>query len=57
MKSSNSLLALLMAMTLIFGSCATAHNPNIPDANGTGPRKTGMSKTAKGGIIGAGGGA
>jgi outer membrane protein OmpA-like peptidoglycan-associated protein len=57
MKSSKSLMALFMAMTLFFGSCATTRNPNIPDANGTGPRKTGMSKTAKGGLIGAGSGA
>ena len=49
-----------MALTLLLGSCATTRNPNIPDAptgNGTGPRKTGMSKTAKGGLLGAGGGA
>lgn len=46
-----------MALTLLFSSCATQRNPNIPDANGTGPRKTGMSKTAKGGLIGAGAGA
>ncbi|SHI63161.1 Outer membrane protein OmpA [Hymenobacter daecheongensis DSM 21074] len=57
MKSPKSLLSLFMAMTLFFGSCATTRNPNIPDANGTGPRKTGMSKTAKGGLIGAGAGA
>lgn len=49
-----------MALLLLLGSCATTRNPNIPDAptgNGTGPRKTGMSKTAKGGLLGAGGGA
>lgn len=51
-----------MALTLLLGSCVTSQprNPNIPnapDANGTGPRKTGMSKTAKGGLLGAGGGA
>ena len=62
MKASNSLLSFFMALTLLLGSCATSQtrNPNIPDApdtNGTGPRKTGMSKTAKGGLIGAGGGA
>lgn len=57
MKSSKSLLSLCMALMLFLGSCATTHNPNIPDANGTGPRKTGMSKTAKGGLLGAGGGA
>ncbi|WP_240635350.1 OmpA family protein [Hymenobacter rigui] len=59
MTSRNSLLTLLMAFVLFVSSCATTRNPNIPEAdtNGTGPRKTGMSKTAKGGIIGAGGGA
>ena len=60
MKTPNSLLSFFMALTLLLGSCATTHNPNIPDAptgNGTGPRKTGMSKTAKGGLLGAGGGA
>ncbi|WBO83283.1 OmpA family protein [Hymenobacter yonginensis] len=62
MKAPNSLLSFFMAFTLLLGSCATSQprNPNIPDApdtNGTGPRKTGMSKTAKGGLIGAGGGA
>jgi outer membrane protein OmpA-like peptidoglycan-associated protein len=59
MKSRNSLLTLLMALVLLVSSCATTRNPNIPEANtnGTGPRKTGMSKTAKGGLLGAGGGA
>ncbi|MBR7949545.1 OmpA family protein [Microvirga sp. STR05] len=62
MKTPKSLLSLFMALTLLLGSCATSQtrNPNIPDAptgNGTGPRKTGMSSTAKGGLIGAGGGA
>ncbi|UOQ65443.1 OmpA family protein [Hymenobacter volaticus] len=60
MKTPKSLLSLFMALTLLLGSCATTRNPNIPDAptgNGTGPRKTGMSKTAKGGLLGAGGGA
>ena len=61
MTSRNSLFTLLMAFVLFMSSCATSQtrNPNIPEAdtNGTGPRKTGMSKTAKGGIIGAGGGA
>jgi outer membrane protein OmpA-like peptidoglycan-associated protein len=62
MKAPNSLLSFFMALTLLLGSCATSQtrNPNIPDApdtNGTGPRKTGMSKTAKGGLLGAGGGA
>jgi len=62
MKAPKSLLSFFMALTLLLGSCATSQtrNPNIPDApdtNGTGPRKTGMSKTAKGGLIGAGSGA
>ncbi|WP_167855462.1 OmpA family protein [Hymenobacter fodinae] len=59
MKNRNSLLTLLMALVLLVSSCATTRNPNIPEANtnGTGPRKTGMSKTAKGGLLGAGGGA
>ena len=59
MTSRNSLLTLLMAFVLFVSSCATTRNPNIPEAdtNGTGPRKTGMSKTAKGGLLGAGGGA
>ncbi|QJX45934.1 OmpA family protein [Hymenobacter taeanensis] len=59
MKSRNSILSLLMALVLFMSSCATTRNPNIPEAdtNGTGPRKTGMSKTAKGGLLGAGGGA
>ncbi|WP_242434651.1 OmpA family protein [Hymenobacter amundsenii] len=61
MTSRNSLFTLLMAFVLFMSSCATSQprNPNIPEAdtNGTGPRKTGMSKTAKGGLLGAGGGA
>ncbi len=50
-----------MALVLFMSSCASTstRNPNIPEAdtNGTGPRKTGMSKTTKGGLLGAGGGA
>jgi outer membrane protein OmpA-like peptidoglycan-associated protein len=62
MKSSNSIFSLFLALTLLLGSCATSQQGSTttgPDtsANGTGPRKTGMSKTAKGGAIGAGGGA
>jgi len=61
MKTPHSLLSLFMALTLLLGSCATTkRNPNIPDAptgNGSGARSTGVSKTAKGGLIGAGGGA
>jgi outer membrane protein OmpA-like peptidoglycan-associated protein len=64
MNISKSLLSLLMAFVLLFSSCATS-NQNagntgptpLPDGNGTGARKTGMSKTAKGGLIGAGTGA
>lgn len=60
MKSFNSLLALLLMFTLVFSGCTTsqtAGSGSLPDSNGTGQRKDGMSKTAKGGIIGAGGGA
>ena len=49
-----------MAFTLLFSSCASSNPSNqgtLSDANGTGARKTGMSKTAKGGLIGAGAGA
>ena len=59
MNTPKSLLSILMALTLLFSSCASS-NPNngtLSDANGTGARKTGMSKTAKGGLIGAGSGA
>jgi len=60
MTTPKSLLATLMAFVLLLGSCATsqqASNGSLSDANGTGQRKTGMTKTAKGGLIGAGGGA
>lgn len=61
MTSRNSLLTLLMALVLFMSSCASTNtrNPNIPEAdtNGTGPRKTGTSRTVKGGAIGAGAGA
>jgi outer membrane protein OmpA-like peptidoglycan-associated protein len=60
MTSVKSLLSLLMVFTLLFSSCKTsqtASSSNLPSGNGTGERKTGMSKTAKGGIIGAGSGA
>ncbi|MBO3272610.1 OmpA family protein [Hymenobacter defluvii] len=57
MKSPNAIISLCLALMLFLGSCATSRNPNIPDANGTGPRKTGMNKTTKGGLLGAGGGA
>ncbi|MBW3128802.1 OmpA family protein [Hymenobacter profundi] len=57
MKSPNAIISLCLALMLFLSSCATSRNPNIPDANGTGPRKTGMNKTTKGGLLGAGGGA
>ncbi|MCC3159135.1 OmpA family protein [Hymenobacter sp. 15J16-1T3B] len=60
MKSFNSLLALLLMFTLAFSSCKssqTAGGGSLPDSNGTGQRKDGMSRTAKGGVIGAGAGA
>ncbi|MBD2724294.1 OmpA family protein [Hymenobacter sp. BT189] len=51
-----------MAFVLLFSSCATSQQagstqPDLSTNNGTGARKTGMSKTTKGGLIGAGGGA
>ncbi len=50
-----------MALALLLGSCAsskTAGSGDLSTSNGTGARKTGgMSKTAKGGVIGAGTGA
>ncbi|UOQ72235.1 OmpA family protein [Hymenobacter cellulosilyticus] len=60
MKSPKSLLAMFMALTMFLGSCASsqpASQPDLSTNNGTGARKTGMSKTAKGGLIGAGAGA
>ncbi|WP_072008626.1 OmpA family protein [Hymenobacter sp. IS2118] len=61
MNTSKSLLSVLMAFVLLFSSCATSQptgtQPDLSTNNGTGARKTGMSKTAKGGLIGAGGGA
>ncbi|MBF9238373.1 OmpA family protein [Hymenobacter sp. BT683] len=50
-----------MSFVLLFSSCATSQQastqPDLSTNNGTGARKTGMSKTAKGGLIGAGSGA
>ena len=50
-----------MAFVLLFSSCATSQQastqPDVSTNNGTGPRNTGMSKTKKGGLIGAGSGA
>ena len=61
MNTSKSLLSVLMAFVLLFSSCATSRQsttqPDLSNNNGTGARKTGMSKTTKGGLIGAGGGA
>ncbi|GAB3291066.1 OmpA family protein [Hymenobacter humi] len=61
MNTSKSLLSVLMAFVLLFSSCAstkqTTTQPDLSTNNGTGARKTGMSKTAKGGLIGAGSGA
>ncbi|UYZ63140.1 OmpA family protein [Hymenobacter weizhouensis] len=61
MTSRTSLLTLLMALVLFISSCAssqqTTNSGNLPDGNGTGARKTGVSRTAKGGAIGAGAGA
>ena len=61
MNTSKSLLSLLMAFVLLFSSCVTSQRASTtqPDLsnNGTGARKTGMSKTTKGGLLGAGGGA
>ena len=60
MNTPKSLLAVLMAFVLLFSSCASTRPTTQPDLsgnNGTGQRKTGMNKTTKGGLIGAGGGA
>jgi outer membrane protein OmpA-like peptidoglycan-associated protein len=61
MNTSKSLLSVLMAFVLLFSSCATSQQastqPDLSGNNGTGARKTGMSKTTKGGLLGAGGGA
>jgi outer membrane protein OmpA-like peptidoglycan-associated protein len=67
MKSSNSILSLFLAFTLFLGSCATSQQGSgstsprststDTSGNGTGPRKTGTSRTMKGGAIGAGAGA
>ena len=62
MTQNKSLLAVLLAFVLFLGACAssrqTTNTGALPDANGTGVRKTGsLNKTGKGAIIGAGGGA
>ena len=63
-KFVNQTVTLALAGSLLFSSCATSQNASSGNAqddkmaqNGTGERKTGMSKTAKGGLLGAGGGA
>lgn len=60
MTTPKSLLATLMAFVMLLGSCAStrpASDGSLSSANGTGQRKTGMTKANKGGLIGAGGGA
>ncbi|GAB2960340.1 hypothetical protein GCM10027048_30010 [Hymenobacter coalescens] len=60
MKSFKSLFALLLMFTVLFSSCKTsqtAGSSDLPSSNGSGARKDGMSRTAKGGVIGAGAGA
>ena len=60
MTTPKSFLATLMAFILLLGSCASsrqASDGSLSNTNGTGVRKTGMSKTEKGGLFGAGGGA
>ena len=61
MNNSKPLFSVLMAIVLLFSSCATSQQastrPDLSTNNGTGARKTGMSKTVKGGLLGAGGGA
>jgi uncharacterized protein YcfJ len=63
MKSFKSILSLLVVFALLFSACqssrtaSTSAPRDLPTGNGSGERKDGMSRTAKGGIIGAGGGA
>ena len=60
MKYSKSLFSsALVALVLLVSSCASSspNNGTLSDKNGTGARKTGTSNTAKGGLLGAGGGA
>ena len=62
MNTSKSFLSVLMAFVLLFSSCATSRpantsQPDLSNNNGSGARKTGMSKTTRGGLIGAGSGA
>ena len=48
-----------MALVLLVSSCASSKTGSgtLSENNGTGARRTGMSNTAKGGLLGAGGGA
>lgn len=60
MNSPKSILSLFLAFVMFLASCASskpASDGSLPSDNGSGARKTGMSKTAKGGLIGAGAGA
>lgn len=57
MTTPKSLLSVFMACVLLFSSCASSRQPDQSSNNGTGVRKSGMNKTTKGGLIGAGGGA
>jgi outer membrane protein OmpA-like peptidoglycan-associated protein len=61
MTTPKTLLATLMAFVMLLGSCAssrqTTTQPDLSSNNGTGARKTGMTKATKGGLFGAGGGA
>lgn len=54
-------LSLLLALTLLLSSCATSQPksspPPLSDSNGAGVRSTGMKKSTKNGLLGAGGGA
>jgi len=60
MTTPKTFLATMMAFVMLLGSCASSRQTTQPDLssnNGTGVRKDGMSKTTKGGLFGAGGGA
>ena len=61
MTTPKSLPSIFMACVLLFSSCAStrqpASQPDLSSNNGTGARKSGMNKTTKGGLLGAGGGA
>lgn len=60
MTTPKTFLATMMAFVMLLSSCASSRQTTQPDLssnNGTGVRKDGMSKTTKGGLFGAGGGA